>query len=185
MKYIDRSNRFYSLLLTLSRRQRFVATTGVMVALVLGWYLLFYQPLESRICSCQKKATEHNANTSSCADLHTQCEQLEQKINSDEQQLGKYSSTSNARDYLSTIAKLGHQATVCIENCSLEQMEEKENMRALPIMIKGHGTIAQLTEFFNKVSETYATAAPAQITIDHIKDNVFQLTMLLTILSLK
>jgi len=185
MKRIARSNKIYSLLLTFSRRQRLMATAGILCVIVISWYLLLYQPLNSRMNSCQKKITENGAGTSQCADLHAQTAQLEQKLERDERQLQQYMSKRNSHDYLATIAKLGHQSTVCIENCSLETIEEKEGAHVLPIMINGHGTIPQLTDFFTKIAAVYETAAPSQITIDHIKDNVFQLNMRLVLLNLK
>ncbi len=185
MKYIARSNRIYALLLTLSRRQQLVVTAGIMSIIVISWFLLLYQPLKSRMRSCQKKIADHAASTHQCADLHAHSETLEQKIKSDEEQIKQYGEKNGARDYLSTIAKLGNQSLVCIEHCSLETMEEKEALHLLPITIKGHGTIAQLTEFFSKISASFSTAAPSQITLDHIKDNVYQCNVRLTLLNLE
>lgn len=185
MKRIGRNNKIYSALLSYSPSQQILLTAGIIVILVAIWFFFLYQPITSRMQSCQKRLSDDTTEKSQCADLHAQCAQLEQKIKTDEEQLAAYASKSKARDYLSIIAKLGNQATVCIEQCSLEQAEEKENVRILPIAVTGHGTMAQIKEFLSKVSATYSTAAPAQINVEHIKDNVFQFNVRLAVLNLK
>lgn len=185
MKRIGRNNKIYGALLSYSLRQQIMLTAGIILILLAIWFFFLYQPMKSRIQSCQKRLAENTTVASQCDNLHAQCAQLEQKNNGAEEQLQKYNDKSKARDYLSTIAKLGHQATVCIEQCSLEQTEDKDNMRILPISVTGHGTMAQIKEFLSKVSATYSTAAPAQINAEHIKDNVFQFNIRLAFYNIK
>lgn len=183
MLRIARSNKAFRLLLMFTPLQRLLLTLCIIVAIAASWYLLLYRPLLIRIESCQKKLTQNQSSETACNELHSKFSELEKTVNALENRIATIKvGDEKIMHSVEKIINLAHQSTVCIDNCRLEQAEAKPMVTVIPVIMQGHGSLVQLTNFFSSLFKTYSNMAPSQINVDYIKNDIFQFNVQLNLL---